>query len=262
MTAVSTVCTVLCAIMLSACGIPSIQFIAPPENPGFEGNEQNRILTFQHSAENDGDGFQGYELYYKIYALDSTIIASDESFIENTPRVPGPARLQQRNFLRAVAVTVRSGSDLSIVSDIVGDGVNPPHIPTDPTSTAIEYAIDLRDPTLRNDGSPDRNYPDAEVIVSWSQDGQRQVRGFRRRNDRDREGSINPRDIFEGFWYAPAYSSNDFDVTRMRLSLGSGTPDQLTVVWYVLSYGIDETDFSRFYSEPLRLEPARLLLGS
>lgn len=257
--AVDLVFAALCAVALTACGIPTIQFIEPPENPDFEGNEENRTLTFEHSSENDGGGFQGYELYYKLYALDSAAIASDEAFIESTPREPGPSRLQQRNFLRAVAVTVRSSADLSITSDIVGDRTRPPHLPTDPTSTSIEYSIDLRDPTQRDIGSPDRlDYPAAEVIVSWNQSGQ-QVRGFRRRNV-DQDGPINPRDVFEGFWHASGYSSTDFDVSRMQLNLASGTPDQITVVWYVLSYGIDETDFSPFYSEPLRLESARLTL--
>ncbi len=249
----------LCAVALAACGIPTIQFIDPPENPDFEGNEENRILTFEHSSGNDGGGFQGYELYYKLYELGGTAITSDESFIESTPREPGPSRLQQRNFVRAVAVTVRSGVDLSITSEIVGEEARPPHLPTDPTSSSIQYSIDLRDPFQRDAGSPDQDdFPEAEVIVSWNQSGQ-QVRGFRRRNT-DQDGPTDPRTVFEGFWHASGYSSDDFDVGRMQLDLTAGSPDQLTVVWYVLSYGIDETDFSQFYSEPLRLEPARLTL--
>jgi hypothetical protein len=144
-----------------------------------------------------------------------------------------------------------SGSFEPIQSD------QPPHIPTDPTGSSIEYQIDLQSPFGAD--------PDEDVLVSWSQGGEQQ-RGFRRRNVDTREF---PADLtrLKSFWNrnAYAYDSSDTDnrdIEQMNLAdeLESEVPDRLSIVWYVLSYGIDGTSFAGYYSEPLRLEPAVLEL--
>jgi hypothetical protein len=103
----------------------------------------------------------------------------------------------------------------------------------------------------------------------WQQAGE-QARGFRRRNVR--EGTTSePLLEFESFFYRAGYtpgnavspnvSEPDYDIDRMQLddAVEDQLPDQLRIVVYVLAYGID-TNFNEYRSEPIRLEPAVLVL--
>ena len=116
---------VVCTAGLTACGLPTIAFLEPPDSPGVGGgNPENRILTFQHNPANDIDDFRGYEIYYKLYYEDSTAVASDESFIEATPRRVGPGRLEARNFSR-VAPTRISSDGGNTWTPISAGGIEP-----------------------------------------------------------------------------------------------------------------------------------------
>ncbi len=242
-----------------ACGLPTIPFLDAPENPVAQGiNDENFILTFQHSSDNDGDDFQGYDLYYKFYTVDqASLIDSDSNFIETTPRQPGPNRLLNRGFVRAAAVRTW---DLSQETFSVISSDRPPHIPTDPTTTSIEYQLDLRSFPEDETTNPDA---EADVIVSWTQGGE-QRRGFRRRSTDDAFSS-DPTAL-KSFWNRSAYSITgdavDYDLAQMGLrdEFESGAPDRIRIVWYVLSYGIDATSLQGYYSEPLRLPTAELVL--
>lgn len=243
----------------ASCGLPAIPFLEAPQNPDFvPGNSpENRVLTFEHNPANDGDDFEGYDLYYKLYTQDQTeLIESDANFIETTPRQPGPSRLVTRGFVRAVAVREQEFSDPQTFTTLTSD--RPPHIPTEPTGSSIEYQLDLQSPL---DAAPTE-----DVFVSWSQGGERR-RGFRRRSAGDDEFPADPTEL-KSFWNREAYTSNattndgNWDLERMNLSgqFESGVPDRLSIVWYVLSYGIDGTSFAGYYSEPLRLDSAELVL--
>jgi len=243
------------------CGLPTIPFLDPPVNPQAEGtNDENFVLTFQHSSNNDGDDFQGYDLYYKLYTEDQTqLIDSDSNFIETTPRQPGPSRLINRGFVRAAAVREKAPSQDSyqvLTSD------RSPHIPTEPTDSPIEYRIDVR-------SFPEETNPDADtdIIVSWNQGGERR-RGFRRRSTDDAFSS-DPTAL-QAFWNRAAYAYTTetaedtvpYDLRQMGLQseFESEVPERIRIVWYVLSYGIDPTSLQGYYSEPLRLTPAELIL--
>lgn len=245
---------ILLALVLGAasCGLPTIPFLDPPRDPGFPdgGSPENRILTFSHNPNNDDDDFQGYELYYKLYTDDqSQLIDTDTDFIEATPRQPGPSRLITRGFVRAAAVRELTSVSPDTFSTLTSD--RPPHIPTDPTGATIEYRLDVRD-------RPNAD-PDADIFLSWTQGGE-QRRGFRRRSD-DNAFTADPTEL-KSFWNRSEYASDDWDISRMGLSdeIESETPARFNVVWYVLSYGIDGTSFNSYYSEPLRLSPAVLVL--
>lgn len=214
------------------------------------GGPENRLLSFDHNPNNDGDDFEGYELYYKLYTDDQTQrIDADINFIEATPRQPGPSRLVTRGFVRAAAVRELESSDPDSFSIVSSD--QPPHLPTDPTGASIEYRMDLQDPP-----TADAN---EDVFVSWIQGGERK-RGFRRRSD-ENAFSSDPTEL-KSFWNRQAYAPDDWDIVRMNLNqeIQSGTPERMSIVWYVLSYGIDGTSFAGYYSEPLRLDSAELVL--
>ncbi len=245
---------ILVALVLgsSSCGLPTIPFLDPPKDPGFDGGSpENRVLTFSHNPNNDGDDFQGYELYYKLYTDDqSQLIDADTNFIEATPQQPGPSRLITRGFVRAAAVRELQSLDPETFSPLTSD--RPPHIPTDPTGAPIEYEIDLEDRTNAD--------PDEDVFLFWTQGGE-QRRGFRRRSD-DNAFTADPTEL-KSFWNRSEYSPDDWDIARMGLSdeiEAEPQPDKFSIVWYVLSYGIDATTFGSYYSEPLRLSPAVIVL--
>ena len=239
------------------CGLPSIPFLAAPVNPGLATpTNLSPVLTFEHNPSNDIDDFRGYELYYKIYADESDpAIQTDEQAIAATPVSPGPARLEQRGFVRAVVVTERSdaGPVYAISGDRFGDDI--PHLETSPTSTAISYEINLRD--IPDDGiSLDRQ----DIVVSWSQGGGT-ARGLRRRSERDGFTGGRTSEL-DSFWNRSAYDADDWDVERMNLQpaidASAGLTGRIVIVWYALAYGIDATDFSGYYSEALRLREAIL----
>ena len=245
--------TGLVVLLFTACGLPTIPFLAAPQNPRNSGaNEETRRLLFDHNQNNDVDDFRGYELYYKLYEVSATAaLQADENFISTTPVEPGPSRLQQRGFVRAAVVTVRDASnDPPTVSGTTGDD-QPPTVPTDPTGALITYTIDLSQRPA--DGTSIDN---ADVIVAWTESGGRAI-GIRRRSA---QSATTPdfRDSFDSFWNAASYDSDDYDVQQMGLEdlVDSGPVDRLVTIWYALSYGIDGTSFSGYYSEPLRLDQA------
>lgn len=251
--------TTAAVLAAASCGLPTIPFLAGPVNPDAEGvNVENRILTFDHNTENAGDDFQGYELYYKLYDVGNiTDIDADSNYISSGDGEPGPGRLEQRGFVRAVAVTERGFDDPYPVNDIL-QGDDLPHLPTDPTTSSVEYRIDLSDP-LNAD-------PDSDVIVTWSAAGGR-ARGFRRRSRRTDFGS-DPTVTLDSFWDASGYDAADYDIVEMGLEdavagddSGDGTPDRFEIVFYALAYGIDGTTFTGYYSVPLRLEEAEIVLA-
>lgn len=246
---------VIIGLGYAGCGLPSIPFLAAPVNPDIETpTTLSPILSFQHNTENDQDDFRGYDLYYKIYAdEDDAAIAADEQAIAATPQSPGPARLEQRGFVRAVVVTERdsSGQPFSITSDVFGDPL--PHLPTSPTASSISYRLNLRD--VPSDGvALDRQ----DLVMTWDQ-GSGQGRGLRRRSQGS--GFSGGRtSALASFWDRAGYQSADWDVQRMNLSsaVSAGLPDRIVIVCYALAYGIDGTDFSGYYSTPLRLREAIL----
>jgi len=248
---------------LGGCGLPSIPVLEAPVNPGISTIDSPglQILTFDHNRDNDFDDFKGYDLYYKLYppagsAVDSSL-RSDESYIETVPKDTGPWRLQARGFMRLVPVTNRAGDPDAILSVIQGDVI--PSLPLDPTDNGITFALDLREPQNRPSGSVDRSASDADLVVSWSAGGVA-ARGFRRRSTTG--SSSQPTDYFDGFWYGPGYATTDYDISRM---FGSSFDldafnDQITVVIYAVTYGRD-TNFQPYYSEPLRLREATIVVS-
>ncbi|MFW6228395.1 MAG: hypothetical protein ACOC2V_02955 [Alkalispirochaeta sp.] len=249
--------------LFGGCGLPSIPVLEAPVNPGISTIDSPglQILTFDHNRNNDFDDFKGYDLYYKLYppagsVVDSSI-SGDESYIETVPKDTGPGRLQERGFMRLVPVTNRAGEPESILSTIEGDSI--PSIPFAPTDEGITFSLDLREPPNRPDGSVDRDAEEADLVVSWG-DGGTSARGFRRRSATG--SSSQPTAYFDGFWYGPGYDLNDYDISRM---FGSSFDldafnNQITLVIYAVTYGVD-TDFQPYYSEPLRLREATIVVS-
>ena len=242
------------AAFLVACGLPTIPYLAPPQNADSSGlNEETRVVTFEHNPDNDGDDFQGYELYYKLYTVDQrSQIDADANYIATTPVEPGPGRLQQRGFVRAVAVSERLSSTPYSITEIIGDD-QLPQLPTTPTASLVTYSLDLSGPFAAD--------PDADLIVTWDQGGGR-ARGFRRRSVQS-DFAADPRNSLDSFWAQTAYDPTDWDIQQMGLDDEidqNGVPDRFVTIWYAIAYGVDGTSFSGYYSEPLRLDDAVIVL--
>lgn len=236
---------------LFSCGLPTISYLAPPLNPSFDGvNEENYILQFEHNPDNDTDDFRGYEIYYKLYEPDAALIDSDESYIESTPTTSGPGRLEARHFLRAApTISAINGAEAIVTDDTA------PSIELSPTGTVIEFELDLRTPNTRSLADDDTH-----IIVSWTEEGDTHTLELRRRSTEDSSVG-SPLDDYDGFWDEPEYADDDYDIAQM-ISGGVSSPvGKLVIVLYVLTYGIDATDFNPYYSEPVRLEPATIVTG-
>ncbi len=264
--------TSLLAFQFIACGLPSIPIIDPPIDPAYAEGTLNspgqQVLSFTHNPDNNVDDFRGYVLYYKLYPpTDSPLsssIESDRDFIEATPRDTGPRRLQTRGFRRLVSVTNRDGNSDAILEYIDSDPDL--HLPLDPTGTPIVFELDLRQPSLRNEGSVDTVAENTEIVVTWNQGGEKS-RGFRRRSTTESSESTLPQDRWEGFWYADGYDAGDPDIYRalyegetFDVITDPNYNGELTIVLYVLTYATDATTFRPYYSEPLRLPEATLVV--
>jgi hypothetical protein len=90
------------------------------------------------------------------------------------------------------------------------------------------------------------------------------ARGFRRRNS-NVSGASRPDELYDSFWFASGYDPSDIDISRMfsgtTFDLGGDFNDQLTIVIYAIAYGVDGSDFQPYYSEPLRLSEATVVVA-
>ncbi len=238
--------------LLTACGLPSVPFLWPPENPGLEGVANQAILTFQHNPNNDIDDFLGYDIWYKFYLTTSAgedLVRSDESAIDATPRSPGTGRLAQRGFRRAVALYRNPDGSLVSYDD------RRVHIDLGPIGNRFTLELDLRQPFQRD---PDPAPEDAEIVVTRV-DTETVISGLRRRHTTTSitdPGSAD--DGYPTFWNQNRIETGQHDIYNSDLVPTESDTNELKIVLYALAVGIDRTDgtFRPFYSEPLRLEEA------
>jgi hypothetical protein len=243
--------------MLITCGLPSTTFLGPPRLPGLTslGPPTARRLYFSHNPDNDIDDFEGYDLWYKLYATDANgeaLLASDESHIESTPRQPGSGRLQTRGFRRAIAIKRDGNRNPTRFDD------NAPHVEMGKTGSSIVFELDLRPPISRSDPIPPADQ--AEIVVIRTDNGSF-MSGLRRRNTSAATVTEPLGDGgFHTFWNPAQYAPADLDVYTGLLQSSSETPDDFIIVLYAISVGLDRSGatFSRFYSEPVRLDPAQI----
>jgi len=241
-------------LVVSACGLPTISYLAPPTALSPDGiNNENSILRFTHNGENDGDDFRGYELYYKLYLETDTSIDTDETEIEETPRETGPGRLEANDFVRLAPTQITINGELP--ATVTDDSA--PLLPLEPTGTAVEFSLDLRTPDTRN--LSDEN---THIVVTWT-DGSNDIALELRRRSTSPTSVSDPLNDYEGFWDGPSYLASDYDTAQMFNTANPlpSPPGRLVIVLYVISYGIDANDFNPYYSEPVRLEPAVLVTG-
>jgi hypothetical protein len=165
--------------------------------------------------------------------------------------VVGPTRLEARNFLRIAPVRRGINETISTVNDD-----SPPLVSVEPTSSSIEFFLDLRTPATRA-LVPE----DTHIDVSWSQGGDSFSLELRRRSV-DISLLSDPLEDYESYWLDTGYQEDDYDVDEMLGSQPLPSPvGDLVIVLYVITYGIDGTDFNAYYSEPVRLEPAIIVTG-
>ncbi|POR05226.1 hypothetical protein AU468_01690 [Alkalispirochaeta sphaeroplastigenens] len=232
----------------SSCGLPTTDYLAPPENEGAESpGTDGTILFFSHSTKNDspstGSVFLGYDIWYKLYNDSTGTIIADEDFIERTPRPPGTARLSQRGFRRAVALRPGETYDDDRA-----------HITKNDVGGNSRFYLDLRDPRFRDDpeGSLER---ETEIELRRGDSAGPLVARLRRRHvarPEDLGGDIDDHEGGSaGFWNAPRYVASDHDVGQAVAQTGQagGT---LYLVIYVIARGRD-ANFQPFFSEPLRM---------
>lgn len=249
---------IVAALILSTCGLPSTSFLSAPILPGIssEGPPTQRRLFFAHNTDNDIDDFDGYDIWYKLYATTETgedLLRADETHIEATPRQPGSVRLQTRGFRRGIGLR-RDDSGASQQFDDVLSIIRRNDFSTG-SSTVFE--LDLRPPFARP--SPQPSSREAEITVTRA-NADTVITGLRRRNtvaatvtDPVGEGG------FYGFWDRERYVNGQTDVYSGLFPDGTTAGDMYIII-YVLSVGLDRSQatFSRYYSEPLRLDEAQI----
>ena len=88
-------------IAIMGCGIPQIQYLAPPTS---NDSVDNGTFMFFHNTDNNIDQFLGYDIYYKFYDNISTTTTciDDKQYIESIPTVLSDRRLIERRYTRIV----------------------------------------------------------------------------------------------------------------------------------------------------------------
>ncbi len=236
--AVRTPLAAAAALLLAACGLPTIPFLEPPVAV----SDSDVEIEFEHDTTNDIEEFRGYELYYRFYP--ATTDGEDQwrnhnDAILDSPRSPNPNRLTARGYRRIRDAQDR-GSPLIQAADIRGES----------------FLVRMMFPFDPDDDPPNQiDEPDAIAMFE-----DRFVRLRRGPQINEADGQTPKR--FFPVETDPAngvYAADDNDITT---ALGNVSPEDLRDVFevegglfiavYGLAYG-RTTDFERFYSVPVLL---------
>ncbi len=235
--------------VISSCGIPTTQFLGPPDGDTVSWTVSPPTVTFSHNdAENSTENFLGYEIYYKFYQFlpdpMNGEFGSDYAALVGAAPGSGKTAVEARGFHRVFEAGDTVG-DLPLV------GIETPDPPIDPsTKFDVEIAFPYRPSAL----SPapalavllDRNAPTGS----------------------DQLGSVQlVRDPLGGTGLSEkSFESDDISTAPPDLDIPLGIPQTDAVIHMaivVLAYGIDYTggNFETLYSDPLIIEePLEIIL--
>lgn len=237
-------------LVLAACGIPRVGFVAPPlEEVDVQDPNSSPRIVFRHNAGlNNTEDFLGYELYYKLYDNGAAPEAyeEDRDRILQEPPVLGDGRLREEDYRPVIP------ADLQSV-----DGHLPPLIPVPDAAKELSFEVTLSfippppgptDPTDEARAEwlgPDTGLPARRVALARSVPDQGEAGG-------------PPK----GFLLGEYVGDTDSDLNHVQRDLSEviGNGD-LYMALYALGYGIDGLEFQRLDSRPLflgyfRLQPA------
>lgn len=218
-------------IVLSACGIESIPFIAGPADDEVDVVFATSQISFLHNDEdNDTDEFEGYDLYYKLYedtdgadqCGDNADCASDADYILNDPVQTGPSRLLGRDYRRMVP-----GNTPGAVPNIEVSNGN--------KGDEFEVTLDMSVLGAETQTAVVADWPDGPVELN-------------------RDVPVPGENRYKSFLTATDYADTDDDVGHIDTPIGDViSDDNLYATVYALGYGVDPGSLQALYSEPVFL---------
>ncbi|MFW5842811.1 MAG: hypothetical protein ACOCW6_02700 [Spirochaetota bacterium] len=208
---------------MTGCGIESITFVEGPLEDEIDSELFLAEITFDHnnSTANQSDDFLGYELYYKLYANNTTDdpYVGDQNSILAEPVPTGIGRLTNRGYRRII----RGQQEAAIPTILV-------------TNKGLGYTI-----TLDFFESPD-DPEDDDATASWN-DGSPSDVDLRRNTPGATPGS------FKSFF--GEYEEDDEDADAEIVD--AQADGELGIAIYALGYGIEGGTFRQLYSEAVFL---------
>jgi hypothetical protein len=207
-------------LSLAGCGIESITFVEGPLDDEIGSDLLGAVISFDHndSTANQSDDFLGYELYYKLYANNTTDdpYVGDQNSILAEPVPTGIGRLTNRGYRRII----RGQQESAIPTILV-------------TNKGLGYRIELD--YLEVSG-------DTNATASWD-DGSSTTIELRRNTPGATSGS------FKSFFgdYEEEDEDADADI------VAADGPQERGVAIYALGYGIEGGTFRQLYSEAVFL---------
>jgi hypothetical protein len=227
---------------LLGCGIPSVGFVAAPEEGSVRIDQpltSPRIEFGHNRVLNNTEDFSGYEIYYRLYDDgddDQTGYEDDRDSILAEPVQPGTVRLRERDYRRVVA------GDQETV-----DGQSPPLILVPNTAKGIDFTVSVS-------FQPGAQVEPEEAEISYLS-GVVSRSSFPAARSIEQPGTQQPK----GFLLGEYNTATDVDLAHFNRDIDEVIENgDLFVALYVLGFGIDGATFQPLYSRPVFLEYVNL----
>jgi len=229
------------AVLLGACGIPTTEFLGPPDATAtaYQANPPN--VTFPHNTlDNSTDNFLGYELYYKFYAYSTDPnegqFGDDYGVISTAAPGRGKITVEERGFHR-----IRKSLD----SATPEESNQPPLIAVDQADKTIAFQVVITFPDKPSASSPVPASVRAEVISTGDPVGE-EIFIIRARDASAIEQPLT-------------FESDDISIDPPDADVPAGILTRATplhMVLVILAFGTDYTGgtFQTLYSDPLMIE--------
>jgi hypothetical protein len=215
--------------LLIGCGLETYTYLYPINTDTVSSDTKVGYYKFTHNTDNDLDEFLGYEIFYKLYAPNSSEILNDRSSLENTylateSPLTGSAGTG-RNFSR---LRLKKASDNSVID-------NKPLLAISSGQRGTPWVFKL-------DFSPLLKTPKEAPILIWYQpDGTTEVARFTLLRKSRIEAKA------EETFLPDQFLDTDPDVTAMNVNPIVQDRGNLAVVFVVAAFG-RKLDTTTLYS--------------
>ncbi|GEM_PF-1291732 len=212
--------TVILGLSLYAsCGLETYTYLYPVNTDTISSDPTIGYYQFKHNTDNDIDEFQGYEIFYKLYAADSSEILSDRSSLENvylSTEAPLTGATGGRKFSRLRLKRISDNRLFDTLRPLL-------EIPSGQKGTPWVFKFDFS-PLLKTPKEP-------PVLIWYQSDGTTEVARFillrSPRVEAKEEETFVPEQFLE----------MDPDVTLMNVKSIVQTKGKLSVVFAVAAFG-------------------------
>ena len=227
----SIVVVVITITTIIGCGIPQIQYLAPPTG---NNSVDNGTFIFFHNTDNDIDQFLGYDIYYKFYdnMSTTTTCVDDKEYIESVPTVLSDQRLVARSYTRIVL----DDEDQDIPTVSIASGAK---------STRHRFVVRLADALALS-------IADAENSTLVNTTDNTVYRMYRRVQDNTQNNEYKP---LHAYVPATIFFASDGDMRAAAISSAElsavieRTNDRLHIAFYGIAFGLGDS-FQVIRSEP------------